>query len=408
MFYKGNLYDVLIVGAGPAGMMAAYRAASFSEDRRRILLLEKNAEAGKKLLLAGSGQCNLTHAGKIDDFLSHYGRQGRFVKPALLHFTNADLVQFFSQRGLPCQEREDGKIFPKTYQSRDVRRLFLQALAEKKVEIQYQQNVREIHLGEKLFQVETENCSFQTRKLILTTGGQSYPGTGSTGDGFRLAERLSHTITPLAPALTPVYVRDFTLASCAGISLPQTPFVLWRGGRKIASYRGDLLITHVGLSGPGILDSSRDFQKGDTLSLLFGSEERLLEILREKGGRELRKILSEKMGLPQRLAETLLSQAGIFLQRRGCDVTRDERKLLCNNVLQPTFEIARLGNFREAMVTKGGVALSEVNRQTMESRLVSGLFFAGEILDVDGDTGGYNLQFAFSSGFLAGEASQEE
>ena len=395
--------DVLIVGAGPAGIMAAYRAASCSEGQCRIILLEKNTEAGKKLLLSGSGQCNLTHAGKIDDFLSHYGCQGRFVKPALFHFTNVDLVQFFSQRGLPCLEREDGKIFPQTYQSRDVRRLLLQALAEKRVEIQYQQNVREIrYLGERHFQVETENRSFQTRKLILTTGGQSYPGTGSTGDGFRLAERLSHTITPLAPALTPVYVRDFALASCAGISLPQTLIALWRGGRKITQHRGDLLITHVGLSGPGILDFSRDFQKGDTLSLLLGSEECLLETLREKGGRELRKILSEKLGLPQRLADTLFVQAKLSPQLRGCDLTRSQRQTLCQHVLQPSLEIARLGNFREAMVTKGGVALSEVNRLTMESRLLPGLFFAGEILDVDGDTGGYNLQFAFSSGYLAG------
>lgn len=399
-----STYDVLIVGAGPAGMMAAYQAASSSPTRRRILLLEKNFEAGKKLLLAGSGQCNLTHAGKMDDFLSHYGSHGRFVKPALFHFTNTDLVQFFSQRRLPCWEREDGKIFPQTRNGRDVLRILLQSLQENHVEIQYQQTVQGIRpIGEKRFQVETEDTSLTTRKLILTTGGQSYPGTGSTGDGFPLAKTLSHTITPLAPALTPVYVRDFAFASCAGITLPQTLIALWRGGRPIAEHCGDLLFTHFGLSGPGILDFSRDFQKGDILRLFLDSEERFREILLENGIRELKKILSEKMGIPQRLAEALLSQANLAPQQRGCDVTRSQRQALCQKVLQPSFEIARLGNFREAMVTKGGVALSEVNRQTMESRLVPGLFFAGEILDVDGDTGGYNLQFAFSSGYLAGK-----
>ncbi|MDO4574668.1 MAG: aminoacetone oxidase family FAD-binding enzyme [Planctomycetia bacterium] len=387
------LYDVLILGAGPAGLAAA----CFSQGK--TLLLEKNASAGKKLLLAGSGHCNVTHGGDIRDFFPRYGLHAAFVKPCLMAFPNTALVRWLAEQGVPCVERNDGKIFPRSQNGRDVLNALLTACSGH-VKILLSQPVQSV-THDTYFHVATAQETFSAKKLILTTGGQSYPATGSTGDGFRFAQSLGHTLVPPAPALTPIYVRDYTLARCAGISLENVPITLWRDGKKTATHRGDLLLTHTGLSGPGILDFSRNLQPGDTLRLELGQEEPLRACLNTR--KEVKNVLSATFQRAENLIETLLVASGVSPSLRGCDVTRGERKAILENVLQPAFVVAKLGGFHEAMVTRGGVRLEEVNRKTMESRLVPGLFFAGEILDIDGDTGGYNLQFAFSSGFLAGK-----
>ena len=407
-------YDILIIGAGPAGLMAAITAAE-TAPKARIAILEKNASAGKKLLISGSGRCNVTHAGSMADFLTCYGDHAQFIKPALLEFTNLDMLRFLASHHLNCVELDGGKIFPKSQKSGDVLRVLLSAIEAAGVPVQYQQPVAAIRCEEPLpsqsvettpaFEVRTPSDVFRARCVILSTGGKTFPATGSNGDGFTLAKQLGHSIVAARPALAPVYVRDFTLVDCAGISVPNAVFQQWRDGRKLRTLRGDVLLTHFGLSGPGILNGSRWFQSGDELRLVLGDPDAILEQFPQNAKKELKNQLSDSLGLAVRFVELLLEQAGIAPQKRVCDVTRAERLLLRNRVLQPAFTIARLGGDSEAKATAGGVSLDEVNRKSMQSRLVPGLFFCGEVLDIDGDTGGYNLQFAWSSGHMAGKNS---
>ncbi len=404
-------FDVLIVGAGPAGFLAAMSAAGFSsENSRKILILEKMPTPGRKLLIAGSGRCNLTHAGSIQDFFGRYGQKEkeRFLKPALLNFTNLDLLQLLQKNGLPCVQLNDGKLFPKSERSRDVLELFLRLCMEFHVRIQCGEAVVSAEkLDDGRFLVLTETGkTYRTRNLIVSVGGKSFPATGSTGDGERFAKQFGHTLVPLRPALAPVTVSGYSFASCAGISFPDLSVSLWRNGKKLSRHTGDVLLTHRGLSGPGILDFSREFQRGDVLKLAFApglADAQFTEMLQQNPQREIGNLIRTAFGISGRFVSALLEQGGMNDTLKCWQISKKMRKMLLGNLTEFPFEIQSVGSFREAMVTAGGVALSEIDRQTMGSRKVPGLFFAGEVLDVDGDTGGFNLQFAFSSGVLAGK-----
>ncbi|MBR0192257.1 MAG: NAD(P)/FAD-dependent oxidoreductase [Thermoguttaceae bacterium] len=413
--------DVLILGAGPAGLMAALGAAGLSasnfdlsRNRKKILLIEKMPKPGRKLLIAGSGRCNVTHAGPIADFCAHYGRdagKARFVKPALMNFTNQNLVAFLAARGLPCVELNDGKIFPRSENSRDVLRVLLEACEDAGVQFLCGEEVTALSRNEEtpVFEAKTRSGrTFQAEKLVCAVGGKSFPTTGSTGDGQIFAQAFGLPFVELRPALTPVTVKAYAFASCAGIALPETLVTLWRSGKKLAEHRGDVLFTHHGLSGPGILDFSRDFLPGDELHLTLaeGLEDApLCALLQENPQREIGNLIRTEFRLPDRFVSELLRSEGLPAEMKAWEVTKKTRKTLLKLLKDFALVIQTLGGFREAMVTAGGVALEQVNRQTMESRRVPGLYFAGEVLDVDGDSGGFNLQFAFSSGLLAGQSA---
>ncbi len=410
------MHDILIFGAGPAGLMAACTAKA-----GRVAILEKNEKPGRKLKIAGSGRCNITHAGKIADFYSHYAGAARFVKPCLMAFTNQDLIRFFAARGLRMTEVNDGKIFPATQRAEDVLRVLTEACRTCLAEIFYSQTVTRVAFQEEdaCFHVETQNTAggggaqtWRAKKIIIATGGKSYPVTGSTGDGYELAKMLGHTIIPPRPALTPVHVDAYPFTPCAGISLENRPVSVWRDGKKIAAHTGDILFTHRGFSGPGILDFSRYVQSGDTLKIAFTGDadtavlgKILVEAFTQNSKKTVKNILVQRFTLPERLGECLLELAEIATGMLAWEMDRGARARLAETLAGHPFHVRRLGDFREAMCTAGGVWLEEVNRQSMESRIRPGLFFCGEVLDVDGDTGGYNLQFAFSSGAAAGAAA---
>jgi len=368
----------------------------------RSLVLEKNGRPGVKLRLSGSGQCNLTHSGPIDDFLDHYGdkKQNRFVKPALFAFPNTEIVRFFEQRDVPLAAREDGKIFPRSMQSSDVLRVLLDALEANSGHLRTGVNIAAVRRTDDGFCVETNQGTFSSKRLAIATGGMSYPQTGSTGDGYRWAEHFGHRIVPPRPALTPVVVLRYPFTDAAGISFENVPIDVYRGGKKIRSGQGDVLLTHRGLSGPGILDLSRFLEPQDTLRLPICRSTAGWESL--LGGKKLLRNALVPLGIPDRLLLLLFGELGISPDTAAAEIDRNTRHRLGQSLENFAFVVERLGGFDEAMATSGGIALEEVNRQTMESRLVPGLFFCGEVLDVDGDTGGYNIQFAFSSGFLAG------
>ena len=397
--------DLIVIGGGPAGLFCAAQA---SGRDRKVLVLEKKRTPGRKLLISGSGRCNITHDGDIRAFLDRYGGAGRFLRPALLGFTNLDLVAFFEERGLSMTTLEGGKVFPETQRSRDVLTVLLAECEARKVEISGGKTVTSIEKSEEGFLVACGNDIHRSRFLVIATGGRSYPATGSAGDGYSFAEALGHAIAEVGPALAPVRIRDYPFADLAGISLPGARVSIFRG-KKVKEGVGDVLFTHDGLSGPGILDLSRDIRDGDLLRVSFAGARKKEEMERwllarseEEGGRNLRSVLAE-LAIPARLASRVLELLEIPQDLKCASMTRRMRIDLADHLSGFPMIVEEVGGFDLAMATRGGVDLREIDPKTMESRLVPGLYFVGEVLDVDGDTGGYNLQAAFSTGFLAAE-----
>jgi predicted Rossmann fold flavoprotein len=399
-----DLYDVAIIGAGPAGLICAAHTAATG---CRVLLLEKNPDPGNKLLLAGSGQCNITHSGGMPDFLRRYGEHGKFLKPALFSFTNNDLIAFFRDRGLGMMTEENGKVFPESRKSSDVLAVLLGECRKGRVDMQYGDPVSKVSRIAEGFLITTASRQYRTATLVIATGGASYPKTGSTGDGFRLAESLGQPVTEIAPALTPLLIRPFPFAALMGISFENTRFSVWREGKKIGDYQGDVLFTHLGLSGPGILDASRDVHPGDIIRLSFVGD-----MTREEFAADLSRRVEENRNwqvgtilagypIPERLNKKLLKLSDIPDDLKCDHFSAAQRTRLVANCTEFVMDVEALGTFSVAMATRGGVALEGINPKTMESKIVPGLHFAGEVLDIDGDTGGYNLQAAFSTGFLA-------
>jgi hypothetical protein len=397
-------YDVVVIGAGPAGLFCAVQAAL---PGRRVLLLEKNPHPGAKLHLSGSGQCNITHDGEIRDFLAHYGDHGKQVRPALFGFTNQDLGEFFRNRGLAMITDENGKVFPKTRRSADVLALLVQECKKRGVDLHCSEPASGITRTAEGFAIITPKTTYLSPVIVIATGGVSYPGTGSTGDGYRISVSLGQPLTEIGPALTPLLIRNYPFAALSGISFECMYFSIWRAGKKVADRTGDVLFTHLGLSGPGILDASRYIRPDDVIKLSFVGK-----MKREEFAADFTKRLGENRSwqistllaaypIPERLNRKLLNVSGIPDDLTCNHFSAEHRSRLITNCTQFPLTVEAPGGFSVAMVTRGGIALDGVNLKTMESKIIPNLYFAGEVLDIDGDSGGYNLQAAFSTGILA-------
>ncbi len=404
-------HDVVVIGAGPAGLFCALHAGMPGHS---ILLLEKNPYPGAKLLLSGSGQCNITHGGEIRDFISHYGDHGKQVKPALFGFTNQDLIEFFCTRGLAMITEENGKVFPETLRSADVLALLIKECKDRGVNFHCGEPATRVNRTDEGFEITTPKTTYLSPVLVIATGGASYPKTGSTGDGYRISASLGQQVTAIAPALTPLLIRNYPFAALAGISFEGMRFSIWRAGKKIADRRGDVLFTHLGLSGPGILDASRDIQPDDVIQLSFvGNLKReefaadLTSRVEEHRSWQISTILAA-YPIPERLNRKLLKLTGIPDDLKCNHFSAEQRSCLITSCTQFPLTVEAPGGYSVAMVTRGGVALDGVNLKTMESKSIPNLYFAGEVLDIDGDTGGYNLQAAFSTGFLAGQGIRKK
>jgi predicted Rossmann fold flavoprotein len=397
-------FNTIVIGAGPAGLFCAANAVSSSGS---VLLLEKNASCGKKLLITGSGMCNITHAGSISEFFTRYGDHGSFVRPALRSFTNDDLTTFFSSRGQPLVTAEGEKVFPESYRSADILSILLNECTKNNVDIHYNEPVLHARQDDGSFVVTTGERSYRASHLVIATGGASYPSTGSTGDGYRLAAELGHTVTCIAPALTGLIPVRYPFADLAGISFEESRVSVHRSGKKIKEQSGDLLFTHKGLSGPVILDVSRYIEPGDELKISFlagfnddSINKDLIEKIAANGSRKVRTVLHE-YALPARFLRRIIEMLEIPADLTCAHLSKKDRAALMTLMTAFPVTVRSLCGFEEAMVTRGGVSLDEIDNKTMESRIVPRLFCIGEVLDIDGDTGGYNLQFAFSSAFLA-------
>ncbi len=396
-----EVFEAVIIGGGPAGLFAAARLTNM-----KTLLLEKMQTPGRKLLISASGQSNVTHAGKPIELVPHYGDHGAFIKPALLAFTSSDTVSFLNENGVPCETTPENKVFPASRKADDVLQALLHAAERAGCEIRTNTAVIGIHRSEDGYLIETGKYTVKAGSVIIACGGASYPLTGSTGDGARLAESLGHTIVPLREALTPVYVTGFALRDLSGIFLSDTEVRIIRNNRVIARNTGDLLITRFGVSGPVVLDASRWMKESDTLEISFAGHrfEDLDSLLIDRCGREGSKAVSNLLyglGMPDRLVHVLLASAGIPNEMKGSQLTAALRRNLVKIVTAYRVPVDRLGGFSIAMATAGGVSLDEINKKTCESKLSSNLYFVGETLDIDGDTGGYNIQAALSTAYLA-------
>lgn len=404
-------YDVIIVGAGPAGLFAAI---ALGAQNKKVLLLEKNSTAGKKLLLSGSGQCNITQDGDMDDYSNHYGEQYKYIKQALQNFTNSDTVNFFEKRGLAMETLENSKIFPKSRSAGSVLNILLEECSRYRVDIGYSEPVTNISNDNGVYFIETNKKNYKSNIVIVATGGMSYPKTGSTGDGYKFGESLGHKIVKPAPALTPVEIDDFPFKDLAGISIPDLPFVIWRNGKKVKECTGDTLFTHKGLSGPGILNNSRWMKKEDVINLNFIKEADIggfnKVLLKEinNNGKDMIKTILRKQDLPKRLLDAILSHINICEETQCGQINKNARNLIANSLTNFPLRISKMGGYHIAMATAGGIDMKQVNPTTMESRIKENLYFIGEVLDIDGDTGGYNIQAALSTANLCVGAIQRK
>lgn len=394
--------NIAVIGGGPAGLFAAI----YASRKGGVTLYEKMAHPGRKLLITGAGQCNITCRAKAPELLVHYRGNQKFLRHALYAFTPDDVLSFFEKRGVVFETTSAGKVFPADRKATSVLEVLLAELKIAHVCLLRGTAVTELGKAENDFIVKSSNGEAHYDRVIIATGGLSYPETGCSGDGFLMAKSLGHTLMSPLPALVDVHIENFGLGECAGESFREFTLSHWRDGKKIASYQGDLLISHKGFSGPVILNNSRFFKKGDQLVPDFSRlgenfENKLLDNIKRNGKRSIRNILRE-FEIPVKLIDTLLKNYSINGDVAGAELSREIRKKIVEMLQKQRYTIAATGGFKKAMVTAGGVSLKEINPKTMESRICPGLFFAGEVMDVDGDTGGYNLQAAWSTGYLAG------
>ena len=399
--------DVLVIGAGPAGFMAAISAA---RSGACVLLLEQMPKPGLKLLATGGGRCNITNTLPPDQFMDAFGRSGRFMQPALHLLDSERLRAFLAEHGVPTSSPDGLHVYPTSNKSSDVLNALLKACDMAGVERRTNCAVRSLIIKDgSISGVETADAIINAGTVIMACGGRSYPELGATGTGCELARAVGHKIIDPLPILVSLHTREPWPRDCTGISLPNVRAWIDLPRQSKSGCTGDLLFTHRGVSGPVILDLSREVvpllkkQAQVPIRIALKSNIRVERWRAGDGSRVVRKLLNEQ--LPASLADTLLTIAGIPKHTGAANLKREQEEALSELLHALPLTITSAGGFDEAIVTRGGVSLREVDPKTLESRLIKNLFFAGEILDLDGPCGGFNLQWAFSSGALAGTQS---
>ena len=414
---------VIIIGGGPSGMLAAITAA---EGGHQVVLLEKMKTLGRKLLITGKGRCNITSSLDMEEFIKNTPGNGMFLYSCYKNYTNQDIIQFLREQGLEVKEERGNRIFPVTDKSQDVLNCFIKKLKELKIEIKYETQVIKLLTKQeneinKIVGVKTNKGTMEADKVILATGGKSYPLTGSTGDGYKLVEELGHTITAIKPSLVPLetYEKE-TCKQLQGLSLRNVGINLIdvKTNKKIYEDFGEMLFTHFGVSGPVILSSTAhlvrykqieeklknkeiyltiDLKPALTLEKL---DERVLRDFKEASNKQFKNGLDKL--LPQKMISIIIEKSKINPNKQINEITKEERKRLVYLLKNFVLDIKGFRPIEEAIITSGGINIKEINPKTLESKKIKGLYFAGEIIDVDSYTGGFNLQIAYSTGYTAG------
>ncbi len=408
-----KVWDVVVIGGGPAGMMAAGRAG---ERGKKVLLLEKNTELGKKLLITGGGRCNVTN-NKPDNraMLSKYKGNDQFLFSAFSQFSVADTLSFFNDRGMPTKEENEGRIFPVSNSSQSVFDVLYEYMRKNNVVIHKGTNVRGIevdkHTGDIIITTSSGN-SIYCKSCVLATGGTSRPETGSTGEGFQWLKKLHHTIVENDVALVPITLSDEWAHKASGLTLTDIKLTTFQNNKKQEAYKGKLLFTHVGISGPTVLNMSKDVREllkyGDVSIMidLFpsrdnkGLKQDLQNILVEESNKKLKNVLGPLV--PASLQKPLLNLAAIDGETFCHSVSSEDRVKLVETMKAIPLHVKGLLGKEKAIVSSGGVALTEVDFKTMQSRLVPNLYLVGDVLNIDRPSGGYSLQLCWTTGFVAG------
>ena len=414
---------VVVIGGGPAGMMSAIMA---KEAGNEVILIEKMKSLGRKLLITGKGRCNITSSLPMEEFIKNTPGNGKFLYSVFNNFSNKDIIKFLNKEGLEVKEERGNRIFPVTDKSQDVLDCFIKKLKKDKVEIHYNEKVEEILYDKKedekiVTGVRTSKGEIKADKVILATGGKSYPLTGSTGDGYSLAQKLGHNITDLKPSLVPVEIFEKSICkNLQGLSLKNVSIKIVDNENKKEIYSdfGEMLFTHFGVSGPIILSSSAHLVRYKNIDEKFKNkniklvidfkpalseeklEARILRDFEEFKNKQFKNSLDKL--LPQKLIPVIIEQSSINENKKVNEITKEERKKLVILLKNFTLTLEKLRPIEEAIITSGGINIKEINPKTMESKLVQNLYFAGEIIDVDSYTGGFNLQIAYSTGYVAG------
>ena len=406
---------VIVVGGGAAGMMAAIRAGELHDN---VILFEKNEKLGKKIYITGKGRCNVTNNADIDTILKNINRNPKFMYSAIYGFDNSRLYSFIEENGCPLKVERGERVFPVSDHASDIIKALSKALKDRRVNIKLNTPVKELILenGAAKGVILADGTREYADKVIVTTGGLSYPTTGSTGDGYKMAEAAGHTVVPTRPGLVPLVTGETWVPKLQGLSLRNVELKLYAEDKCVYKDQGEMLFTHYGISGPLVLSASayydKESRKNKNVSVSIdlkpaldedALDKRILRDFEKFNNKQFKNALDEL--LPSKLIPVIVELSGIDPYKAVNVVTKEERKLLVQLLKHLTMTVIGAGNYNEAIITIGGINVKEINASTMESKLVKNLYFAGEVLDVDAMTGGFNLQIAWSTGYLAGECN---
>ena len=406
---------VIVVGGGPAGMMAAYAAA---ENGHRVTLLEQNEKLGKKLFITGKGRCNLTNASDMEQLFANVVSNRKFLYSAFYAYDNEQVISFFESHGMPTKTERGNRVFPVSDHSSDVIAALSRALREQHVEVLLHTRVQRLLMEERgeekrITGVKLEDqTTMYADAVIVATGGISYPSTGATGDGYRMAEASGHKMVHPTPALVPMETKESWVKDLQGLSLRNVRMSVYQGRKKLYEDFGEMLFTHFGVSGPLVLSASgcipaKAFSQELSVEIdlkpaldLEQLDHRILREFDEMKNKQFKNSLVHL--LPAKMIPVMIALSGIDPEKKVNEISKEQRQQLLRLFKKFPLTITGLRDFKEAIITKGGVCVKDVNPSTMESKHVQGLYFCGEVLDLDALTGGYNLQIAWSTGHLAG------
>jgi len=407
------VYDVAIIGGGPAGIISAGRAGELGAS---VVLIEKNNNLGRKLLITGKGRCNITNEeNNSREFVNKFGKNGKFLFSAFSRFGTDETVNFFDRINLKTKVERGRRIFPVSDKSQDVLDALIGYLKKSNVKIKLNSKVKEIiQKGSKIEKIIlANNEEIIANKFIISTGGKSYSETGSTGDGYKWAKKLGHTITNLSPSLVPIIVKEKIVEELEGLSLKNVAISVYKNNKKIDSRFGEAIFTADGMSGPIIIDMSKkigtELPGNIEIKIDFKPALDFLKLdqgIQEDFRRDCKKMFKNSLDnlLPQKLIPVIVKLSKINPDKKSGFITKEERKKLTHLLKEFTLEVKSLADYEKAIITSGGIKLSEIDQKTMKSKLIDNLYFAGEILDIDGPTGGYNLQVCWTTGYIAGES----
>lgn len=405
-------YNLAVIGGGPAGLMAAGRAGELGA---KVILLEKNTCLGSKLLMTGGGRCNLTNQRDNRQLAVSFGRNGQWLLSSLSRFGPEEVITFFNQRGLATKLEDDGRVFPVSDQAQSVLQVLVDYLSESQVNVRLKSEVNKIVIANNKLEkvILTDGQEIIADKFIICSGGQAYPATGSTGQAYEWLKQMGHQIIEPQPALVPIILQDQFIKDLEGLSLSDVGVSCYQHEKKICSVRGSIIFTADGLSGPASLNISSLINR-QPLGKLFLQLDLFPELSFEQLDQQLRvefassnKTLKTGLGqlIPLRLIRTMIKILNLEAEQRLNSFSRLDRQKLIHLLKEFNLRINGLAGYDRAMVTAGGVDLAEVDQRTMQSKIINNLYLAGELLDLDGPTGGYNLQLSWTTGYLAGQSA---